>query len=94
MVRIVLGENMEGNNHHAKFSIPVSAASLNLEILHILECGFCHTCARTSFFLCCSCSALAHGKEPVSRVLHTYSYILQSGYDGWYLHQPCCGLFF
>jgi hypothetical protein len=72
--RIVYRENMDAN-----FSIPVSAASLNLEILHILGCGFCYSCARTSFFfLCCSCSALAHGKEPVSKSsAHLLKYIIK-----------------
>jgi len=82
LVRIVFyQENMNRNCHHAKFSIPVSAAAVILEILHILGRGFRCSCART-FSHCCSCSALPYGREPIARVLHACSYILQSEYDG------------
>jgi hypothetical protein len=85
---------MDRNHHHAKFSIAVSAASLNLEIIHILGCGFCCNCARTPFSYAVHVLHLLMGRGQPQRVLHTYSNILQSGYDGWYLQQPCCDLFF
>jgi hypothetical protein len=43
---VLYQEIMDRNCHHAKFSIPVSAASVILEILRILGRGFHCSCAR------------------------------------------------
>jgi hypothetical protein len=59
----------------------VHATPVVLEILCIFVFAFRCTVARSSLHHCCSRSAFAHGKEPVSlKVLCTFSNVLRCGY--------------